>query len=216
MEPNPVPIARRRDRFLRMRIIQRLVLAVFFLCLTVACTAPDQHDSVRYGTKTVAFANAFNSDDVAVMSARRPSLDHLGPGFTIVGSYIEDDCHGADICVHHWDSGATTPGCPMGAAAQWRVGTGDIDLDPVCTTNDVQKQTEFEHEIGHALGMSHICAGAADPTTDCSPVGDGDAVMNARLTMIHDDTVFIEDYGDTITTVDFTDLDLAEFRRVHP
>lgn len=198
--------------------MNRIAALVLAATLTVACTAPDQFDPTHYGSASIAFANAWAQSDVDIFVARVPALEHLGPHFvlTMMGPFAEDDCHGATYCVHHWDSGATTPGCPMGPAAQWRVGTGDVDIDPVCVTLQSQKEAAFEHEIGHALGMSHVCLGAADSAPDCSSVGTGDAVMNPYLTRMQDGIVWIEDYSGDVSITEFTALDLAEFRRTHP
>jgi hypothetical protein len=97
------------------------------------------------------------------------SLDELGgPKF----SFSEGRC---EVTVRMWHA----PECDH-MAAYHITGTREIYIDPRCAVDELQFRTLFQHEIGHFLGMMHICT-AANERPVCSPVGFGEAVMNPAI-----------------------------------
>lgn len=73
-------------------------------------------------------------------------------------------------------------------------------VDPGCMLSDRQYQTVVIHEIGHWLGMRHVCEEDGRTTDVCSPVGRGDAILNPYIDWQH--------------TVIPTRLDISEYNRV--
>lgn len=178
-------------------------VALVLAALLAACAAPSQHDEARFGVVRVAFPDWASVYQEAFRERLEP-MGALGPTF------VEADEAQADVVVRHWDSG---PGCAHGAGS-W-AGGRDVQIDPACCQGTLALQAAFEHEIGHALGMHHICRRLPSEASDCvGPMGV--AVMNPALTYDHPgDIGFDEAFVAGVSQVDWTDLDLAEFARVH-
>lgn len=58
-------------------------------------------------------------------------------------------------------------------------------IDPACTSSEQQLQVVVFHEIGHWLGMQHVCQPNLKTTDVCSPVGYGWAVLNPYVGRLH-------------------------------
>jgi hypothetical protein len=185
-------------------MILRLTLLV---ALLPAC-APSQHDPQRYGSITVAFgpaldsAGPFRADQLDELVKELTALEALGPSF-VVGSE-----GAADLVVRPFDSG---PRCLRGSG-RFTVGTRFVEIDPACAPGMTALRAAMGHEIGHALGMQHVCFGSE--IADCSPVGRGVALMNPNLSYgdATDPNATVNDIATDVPT----ELDLAEFRRAHP
>jgi hypothetical protein len=158
--------------------------------------------TVAFGASLDA-AGPWRADQLAELRAELHALDALGP------SFVEASEAAASIVVRPFDSG---PGCVRGAG-RFAVGTAYVEIDPACAAGYAALRAAVGHEIGHAIGMAHVCTYDGE-APDCSPVGVGFAMMNPSLS-----------YGDTTdpasTVSDIasdapTDLDLAEYRRAHP
>lgn len=176
--------------------------AIILLVLTTAsCPDPDQNDPNRYGTVSVGFgpsldrAIRWDNTQIVELRAELRVLNALGPTF------VEGTEGTATYVVRPFDSG---PGCPEGAG-RWILGTSFVEIDPVCCRGFVQLRAVMGHELGHILGMSHVCFRSGE-APDCSPVGYGTAMMNPMLT----------NPGQDLAQAEPTALDLAEFRRTHP
>lgn len=180
-------------------------IAAFALLLT-ACV-PSQHDEAHYGRVTIAFGAPLDSsgpwrgDQIAELRAELSALDALGPTF------IEASEGSAQIVVRPFDSG---PSCALGAG-RWLPGTSFIEIDPACAHGYAELRTAMGHEVGHALGLAHVCTRPGE-TADCSVVGFGFAMMNPSLSY---GDVFSDMGPNDIVSDAPTDLDLAEFRRTH-
>lgn len=182
-----------------------LVLAVVaVLCLQ--CVAPDQHDETKWSTVTVGFgpslrgdALPFRDDQLTELRKQIRTLWALGPTFT------EAPEGSAQWILRPFDSG---PGCANGVG-RYLPGTRFMECDVVCAHGYGELRTCLAHELGHALGMKHICRQSGE-LTDCSPVGYGPAIMNPSGI----DT----DPFEPMPAIGYvpTDLDLAEFRRTRP
>lgn len=92
-------------------------------------------------------------------------------------------------------------------------GASRIIIDPVCTRGEHEFKTAFMHELGHSLGMIHVCR-TQDNQSNCSSVGRGSAVMNPSI--VYDPQVQ-DELGEqlgAIPTWEIQDLDIKEFCRV--
>lgn len=183
------------------------VLLLLLSLLAAACTtAPSQHDPARYGEVTVFVAPEWLDIDEARVVAELTNLNALGPRFVQAPTGTRST---ARVIVQPFNS----PSCFVDAA-HWIVGTRIVEIDPTCTSSDSAFRQAVGHEIGHALGMNHVCEREGD-APDCSPVGWGDAMMGPRIRKADDSPGFTEVYSGALGFDEPTELDLAEFRRVY-
>lgn len=168
----------------------------------VACE-PSQHDPARYGTVRVYVSALWRPADAARVREALPRVAALGPEVTET-----QDSAAADVIVRPWES----PSCERSGAGRHVVGTRFADVDPTCAAGDDAFAAFVLHEVGHALGMAHVCVLADDdaPGDPCSPVGRGVAVMNRSPFAAPPFAA----PGERVAVDRFTGLDLAEFRRV--
>lgn len=174
-----------------------------FFCLLIlgilSCN-PSQSDPVRYGVvKVWADPNWIPYDQERIRSVLT-NLQALGPAFVLTANPSE-----ADVLVSPYEAN----NCTTDGAGRYFPGTRRVEVDPVCTPGDIFFRATVGHEIGHALGMKHICR-RTEEVSDCSPVGYGEAMMNPYY---HE----VDLSGDFVNPSENpTELDLAEFRRVRP
>lgn len=116
------------------------------------------------------------------------------PGIRVA---IVEDVSRADVIVYSWNN---------------RINDNIIGLQPESSNQillDIRRiteaggdralQTVFMHELGHWLGMKHVCQ-HRNERRECSPVGYGWAIMNPVV-----ENGFV---------TEFTTLDISEFRRI--
>ena len=189
------------------------LLGAFLPLLALALVAggcadpPTQHNEARYGVVRVFVAPEWLELDKVQIRQQLVNLDALGPSFVEAG---EGGRSTARVIVQPMTSGA---GC-FADAAHWIVGTRIVEIDRTCMVSESSFRQAVGHEVGHALGMLHICEREGD-LPDCSPVGYGDAMMGPRLRPTDDAPGFTEAYTGALGFDEPTDLDLAEFRRVY-
>lgn len=90
--------------------------------------------------------------------------------------------------------------CSDHLLGQYTLNDAHVLIDPSCIHSDDQYQSVVVHEIGHWLGMRHICEKDGKTTDVCSPVGKGRAVLNPYLSVYH--------------LPDPQRLDVAEYNRI--
>jgi hypothetical protein len=177
--------------------MKRFLLGLFSLCLLVACDPPSQHDPVRYGEVKVWLGPGWLNYDRQRIEQQLTYLHRLGPAFSLT-----TDQDAANVLLYRFES----PNCELFGAGRWFQGSRRVEIDPVCTQGDTVFRMTVGHEIGHVLGMGHVCLRDRE-VPNCSPVGYGQAMMNPFI-WERDDAEF------WVAQEEPTELDLAEFRRV--
>jgi hypothetical protein len=179
---------------------------VFGIANAVSCAIKkNQHNETRYGdVKVYIQRNDWNQRNLDVLLHSFTELNRLGPRFILTDN--RSDAR-VEIFLKELN-------CQRNGAAFYIVGTKEVWADPVCANSDKELQTMFMHEIGHAIGMLHVCRlSEKNIRNDCSPVGYGIAVLNPEL---H----YNEDVGMNgnglipLSTIELQSLDFAEFNRV--
>lgn len=190
-------------------------LAAIFSVILGACN-PTQHNEQRYGVVTIGFgapidtAGPWRSDQLVELRNELQELNALGPTFTEVTEAT------AQIVVRPFDSSMRSGTCHL-AAACYGQGNTYVEVDPAETAGYLELRTAMAHEIGHALGMHHVCFTAGEASDCDTAVGVGPAIMNPQISygdVLDPNAVPGDPTG--VPTTDPTDLDLAEFRRTHP
>jgi hypothetical protein len=199
-------LASRKERSM---ITRRAVPA---LVLLLSCGRATNHDPARYGTVHIALVQDFSDPAsepwsnhwIDVANQAMSSFEAIGP------DVVHDDTADVKISVSVGSGSAsgaicfrlTRPAAQEESACNCGPSGPAIPCGQV-TDDDVRHAVQFL--IGRVEGMSVICTAseAAHGTSGCSPVGNGDAVLN---------TPFVEPH----VQIEPTMLDIAEFRRVHP
>jgi hypothetical protein len=176
----------------------RYLLTLIAFATMIGCDPPSQADPARFGTISVYIDPEWLQLDKARIRDELALLDALGPHFVDAG---EGGRSTARVVVQPFDS----QGCTLGAG-RWIVGSRIVEVDPTCTAGFSAFGQAIGHEIGHALGMQHVCARPGD-AHDCSPVGFGPAMMAPSLGGGG------ESFSPELAQEAPTELDLAEYRR---
>ena len=176
-----------------------LALAVILvLVLNLVWKAPTQHDPATYGAVVVELDPAWTPTERGNIARALDNLERLGPDFNLTPTPRPES-----VRIVRWHS----PDCGSFGVGRHTLGTHVVEVDPACTTGPTALRAAVAHELGHALGMHHVCR-QAGPREECSPVGHGDAMMNPQLGEF-------DAHGEyTVPQDEPTALDLAEFRRV--
>jgi hypothetical protein len=92
-----------------------------------------------------------------------------------------------------------------------------ITLYPTCITSETEFKSTFMHEVGHALGLSHICRRDGE-INDCSPIVHGVSIMNPGLDYtdaFENQSVFDEiNRISSVPATEITELEIKEFNRI--
>lgn len=185
--------------------MKRALVALLALVALAGCDPPSQADPARYGTVRVFIDPEWLDVDEALIVRELARLEALGPAFVSAG---EGGRSTARVAVQAFVSRDCTTD-----AAHWEVGSRVVEIDRTCFTSESTFSQAIGHEIGHALGMGHVCLRAGD-AAECSPVGFGPAMMNPRISADGPGPGFHEAWLDALGEADPTPLDLAEYRRV--
>lgn len=198
-------------------IFLSVVIVIFVIANLVShLTKRNNHDERRYGVYRIRMVDWNGSSDQRYINWARqtlPELNRLGPTFQLVDS-------GENITVVRSDVVNSSSQCNERTSIAYQIdlvrNTRRIIIDPICVVGEYQFKTAFMHEIGHSLGMNHVCR-QSDNRNDCSSVGRGIAVMNPNLVYEGNNaSPNGEEHVDmnSLPTYELQDLDFREFCRV--
>ncbi len=207
------------------KIKKNILYSVIFLCLVGLIiglfaypkqfhpTKPTNHNESIYGIykiKIIGWDDAQGQIFTQWARETLPELNRLGPTFQIVES-------NEDIYILRSNMVDDINQCGTNSAIVYQFDAirnkKRIVIDPTCIRGELQFKTAFMHEIGHSLGMYHVCR-ANEQRSDCSTVGRGLAIMNPLL--IHNSNILPEDNLSTenfaiLHTWELQELDFKEF-----
>lgn len=159
-------------------------------------TLSTNHNEQRYGVVEVYVDPALSQNREALMPDLLADLQRLGPTFRRVTAVSE-----AEIVVNRGELQ-----CDNEGIGNYNPTTHMVTVDPTCIHSDLEFAAVLKHEIGHALGMGHICRSEDLAFRNCSTTGRGLAIMNP--------TVGRNDNLQIIWLIQ--PLDIAEFEATSP
>lgn len=183
---------------------------------------PDQHSPARYGVVQVYLRGGWSPDERARIGAELSRLNRLGPLFEWYRAELQPepeptpttDPH-AHVRVAVVVRGEWGPaGCRMFGIGNYSTVNHLIHVDPVCGPGDALASA-VAHELGHFLGMNHVCRSAGESRDfTCSPVGyDPDSIMNPAMSL--DGAESGSSFPTGLPPLSPSFKDLAEFNRAY-
>lgn len=154
-----------------------------------AVGTPDQHNPEVYGTVQVRLDPSWHPDERARMEPQLARMNRLGPTFEWApASNTEAPGRSRTVgllytaVVRRGDWGPD--GCRTTGVAFYDTWRHVIWIDPVCAPGEILPAA-LGHELGHFLGMRHICRSAGERGAyQCSPVGyDRASIMNPSIAL---------------------------------
>lgn len=189
-------------------VIRRLLFFVVFLAACVVSSVPQhrygnnqqQQNIDAGGTPTVTpdlirvqIDTRFTESEHRIFREAMIALRALAKVMVEVEQGKEHDLE-----VKYWDNPSTT----NNYIGLYTCGTNFIQIASSRIPSDEQIRTVFLHEVGHWMGMGHICSFSDDPNKvvgGCSEANYGRAIMNPSI-------------GRT-SAQEFTMLDVSEYHR---
>jgi hypothetical protein len=195
-------------------ILALLIIGLGFLVHGVM--AKGNHDEARYGVHKIRLSG-WREPHMTWARETLPSLSRLGPSFQIVET-------GENVVVLNIAQVTSFSQCSSSHAVAFQsnrpigsdggVGESRIVIDPVCTRGEFEFKAAFAHEVGHSLGMRHVCRSRDNLRLCPTNTPLGRAVMNPSLVYDNDSADSLgEDIG-AQPTWEIQDLDIQEFCRV--
>jgi hypothetical protein len=173
-------------------------------------TRINNHDEAKYGVFRIRLVGAGWDLGERPRLVRESilELNRLGPTIQLVDSGEHLEAYLDQVAVsgaRNCYAGLYTPGIRP-----------RIKLVPTCITSNIEFQSTFMHEVGHALGMQHICRKHRE-VADCSPVGHQVSFMNPGLDYFSSsggtDIVTEIERVSSVPMIEVTGRDVDEFKR---
>jgi hypothetical protein len=194
--------------------ISLIVLVLVFVAafLVHSKTRANNHDENKYGVFRVRLAGE-GWDDAgrpALVRQAFQELNRIGPTVAVVES-------GEHVVVRIDQTFLSSNLRNCYAGLYTREPVPQIKLVPTCMRSGIEFQSTLMHEVGHALGMQHICRKDRE-VADCSPVGHQVSIMNPGLdysdSFPSTDVTNELDRISSVPMVEITGIDVQEFKRV--
>jgi len=208
-----------------MRVAIGVPIGLIVLLLLVlfgrAVGTPDQHNPEVYGTVQIRLAPDWRPDERARMEPQLARLNKLGPLFIWAPPGSTDPIGVGPgprlVQTALVNRGTWGPaGCQETGVAFYDTFRKVIWIDPVCAPGELLPYA-LGHELGHFLGMRHVCRSAGEGGSyECSPVGfDRASLMNPSVSL-DPGTTAVMGGGDPNAPppLDPSFKDLEEFLRV--
>ena len=190
-----------------------VVFALIFLSAYVihSTTRVNNNNSTKYGTFRIRLSGQGwdLGERTKIVNQSLTELSRLGPAFQSVEAgehvevFIDDTVQSRSSNCY---AGLYIPGP-----------SPRIKLIPTCIRSNLEFQSTFMHEVGHAVGMQHICRRTGE-ASDCSNVGHQVSFMNPGLnygTVFQSLNISNETDSDiSVPMLEVTTLDIKEFQRV--
>lgn len=193
------------------------VVAGLIILLNVLFHRPNHHNEAKWGVVHVQLADGpqgFSEHHRNQAELALRELNRLGPTFVLGG----EGPNAVRVVNVDLTAGGRPGQCPvLGVGRYVRGPSGDhIEIDPACAHGDPEFRTTLMHEIGHALGMLHVCR-SNERGDDCTALGKGDAVMNRSLLAdgLDEGPGADHAYVGPSPTFEIQGLDVEEFERVN-
>lgn len=125
--------------------------------------------------------------------------------FNVDFVYVGGAQQNTDVFIGKWNNVSLNPEthryerCGNEQMGIYRRGTSYVRIDPDCVSTEQQFIVLAIHELGHYLGLSHVCREDNRTSDTCSSVGKGLAIMNPFLSLDH--------------PIRISSLDLLEYER---
>lgn len=174
-------------------------ISIIILFLITSCFAPINISSNNSSSITLPHRIIRISIDPAFSIFERDyiniALNNLSSSFNIE-TISSVNNHNQDLTIIRWSNNNCVQTNTYG---RYYSRTNYIIFDPGCVCSKQQFVVGIQHEIGHWLGMKHICLSDRRTTDTCSSVGFGRAIMNP--------------FTEIDANMEASELDLEEYRR---
>lgn len=176
-------------------------ISIIFLLFISSCFAPinisnnslNNNSQLPHRTIIISIDPAFSIFERDYINI---ALNNLSSSFNIEVVISIVNNHNQDLTIIRWSNNNCVQTNTYG---RYYSRTNYIIFDPGCVCSKQQFVVGVQHEIGHWLGMKHICLSDRRTTDTCSSVGFGRAIMNPFTTID--------------ANMEASDLDLEEYRR---
>lgn len=190
-----------------------LVASSFFIGNAIhQATRPDNHNENFYGVVRVRLAGeGWTAERREAATKAMEELERLGPSFLFVADNAPAEITGIPVWIDaQIPEGEVGGRCPAGVYQTFPHDNNSvrITLFPACIHSNLEFQGAFMHELGHAIGMDHICRTAGEDEI-CSSVGHGVSFMNPNL--VYDEALPTTTHF-SIPMLEVTELDVREYR----
>lgn len=164
-------------------VFRKTINLIVFLCLGLfSCFSRNDpprivmHETWQCPQRNVRIAidPLFTEQERSLIIEAIPSISDFGRvAPRIVSSH-------PDVTIRFWVEHT----CAERFLGIYHFNTSYVLIDPDCMASNFQFKTSVIHELGHWLGMRHVCNLDRRTSDGCSPIGFGSATMNPYLSPV--------------------------------